>query len=296
MLFPHEATKPRFFDFRYRRSPGLVMQLVDIGWEMARSPDYFWDNRHRKTEKVVLQYTLSGYGEFSQGGTSYRVGPQQAFLCSIPSESSYSLPQSSSHWEFLFFSAVGDDAFRHWHNLIGQSGPVVSLQEKPRVVQLLSGLYSDIYHHRGLSTTAISARLYEITLELHHLALEPATREVDPLDALARTLRMMEEEFAKDLSVDTLAGYANLSRFHFTRVFTKRTGMGPVEYLRKIRLEQSALLLQNSNKTVEEVALLTGFQSAQYFRQVFKEVVGMTPQEYRKQNPLLSLGFLRIED
>lgn len=101
--------------------------------------------------------------------------------------------------------------------------------------------------------------------------------------ALRGVLRYMREHFAEKLEVDTLAGIAGYSKYHFIRFFSKSTGYTCVRYLHMLRLQQAKKLLRETDYRLEQVGELSGFESVSYLIRIFKREEGITPYQYRKQ-------------
>ncbi|MFI3207544.1 MAG: AraC family transcriptional regulator [Eubacteriales bacterium] len=69
---------------------------------------------------------------------------------------------------------------------------------------------------------------------------------------------------------------------YLRQIFQQEHKISPMEYLQKVRIEQSKLLINNSKgKSFKAVALAVGFNDSMYFSKVFRKMVGMTPSEYK---------------
>lgn len=86
-----------------------------------------------------------------------------------------------------------------------------------------------------------------------------------------------------DFNVDKLCSELHMSRTSFYNKIKQLTDKAPGDYIRLIRLKRAALLLESHRHSITEVAELTGFNDAKYFREVFKKHYGMTPREYATQ-------------
>lgn len=86
------------------------------------------------------------------------------------------------------------------------------------------------------------------------------------------------------LSLQTMAGIACFSPFHFHRVFTFLTGETPTDYIKRTRIEKAAILLKkNKGLSATEVAARCGFSSLSLLSRNFKQHFSMTIREFRSQ-------------
>ena len=93
----------------------------------------------------------------------------------------------------------------------------------------------------------------------------------------------MDENFDQGITVSDAAAYVFLSQGYFTRAFRDDTGISPMNYLMKKRIEKACKLLQNNEIKVSAISLQSGFSSPQRFNVAFRKQMGMTPMEYRKK-------------
>jgi len=99
--------------------------------------------------------------------------------------------------------------------------------------------------------------------------------------AMLKAQNHMEAHFRGTLNVADLAEIAAMSERNFKRRFKKATGDTPNEYLQRLRIEHAKHRLEHSMKGIEGIADEVGYRDVAYFRQVFKQLAGMTPQAYR---------------
>ncbi len=89
--------------------------------------------------------------------------------------------------------------------------------------------------------------------------------------------------YENKMTLDDIAASGSASRTHCCKLFGEYLGQTPNEYLTKYRLKKSCELLIGTDRSISDVALSCGFQSASYFSFVFRKEFGMTPNRYRKQ-------------
>lgn len=101
------------------------------------------------------------------------------------------------------------------------------------------------------------------------------------LEAVNRAIEFIESNASKGINLDEVAAFALLSKFHFHRIFKSIIGDTAKEYLVRLRLEKSALLLKNSNKKISEIAYDCGYSSPETFTRAFKTFFSSTPTQFR---------------
>ncbi len=75
-----------------------------------------------------------------------------------------------------------------------------------------------------------------------------------------------------------------MSRTSFYTKIKALTGQAPADYIRVVRLKKAAQLLKERNHNITEIAEMTGFSDAKYFREVFKKHFQMSPSQYSKEH------------
>jgi AraC-like DNA-binding protein len=101
---------------------------------------------------------------------------------------------------------------------------------------------------------------------------------------VAKTLRLIEEDPSAELDLDTLAHVANLSKFHFLRVFARATGQSPHRYLLGVRLRRAAQAIARERRPITEIAYESGFGDLSNFNARFKAAYGVAPQQWRSRH------------
>jgi transcriptional regulator GlxA family with amidase domain len=92
----------------------------------------------------------------------------------------------------------------------------------------------------------------------------------------------LEQNYARDVSVEALARSLNMSPRNFMRRFKTATGRLPGNYLQAMRVAIAKEMLEDGARSVQAVSTAVGYEDAAFFRGVFKRSTGMTPGEYRE--------------
>ena len=104
------------------------------------------------------------------------------------------------------------------------------------------------------------------------VALSPAVRKV--VTAVAR-------KYAKRWTIKELSQWSGLSMYYFFRTFRREMGYTPMQYLNRYRIEQAKMLLTATRMTVEGIARQVGIPNRTHFAEVFHEITGVSPRQYR---------------
>ena len=124
----------------------------------------------------------------------------------------------------------------------------------------------------------------EILAELYRLSgssFTPAKGGLAPW-VERRCRDLMRARLSEDITLDELAAEAQLSPFHFARMFKQGVGVPPRVYLTQLRMERACELLEKTDLPITEIALEVGYSSNQVLARVFTKHQHMSPSEYRR--------------
>jgi AraC family transcriptional regulator len=142
---------------------------------------------------------------------------------------------------------------------------------------------------RRLLERLLSARHHDSTISITPAATPPQDVISPPVKAdtadkpqnILQVISFIESNLWSPLELEGLAQKANLSKFHFCRIFKRYTGMNPMKFVNALRIERSKELLAGSTKSVSLLANEVGFRDLSNFIRQFKKVTGVTPTTYR---------------
>ncbi len=149
---------------------------------------------------------------------------------------------------------------------------------KPFEIQLLIETINNIFANRDIIKIAFSKGNFSYIQDNDQPSLD--------LDQqfLLKVSENIKNNLSKEINVDILCSYLNMSRSSFYNKIKALTDYSPSDYIRKIRMEEAARLLRTKNYTVSEVADMVGFGDPKYFTDIFKKYFNITPSRYMKNN------------
>lgn len=100
---------------------------------------------------------------------------------------------------------------------------------------------------------------------------------------ITRVIQYIHNHYAEDITLADLSRQFYVSEYYLCREFKKNTNRTIVEYIRRTRIMNAQRLFMETDKNVTEVARETGFSNLTHFNRVFRDILGVTPSNYRKQ-------------
>ncbi len=97
---------------------------------------------------------------------------------------------------------------------------------------------------------------------------------------LGMVIAYIEEHPNEPIALDMLAGLANVSRFHFARMFKLSTGVSPMMYVEQNRIRKAQALIKQEQLPLAAIAAEVGFADQSHFTRRFRLHVGCTPSDY----------------
>lgn len=102
-------------------------------------------------------------------------------------------------------------------------------------------------------------------------------------EIIKKAIQYISKNFASPLTLEEVAKHVHLNPAYFSTLFKQSNGSSFKEYLNMVRIEESKRLLQNTDYSLIDIAIATGFEDQSYFSKVFKKYTGLTPKQFRKE-------------
>jgi len=237
-------------------------------------------------EFYEIEYVIEGHAIETVNGVSYSVGPGT----------------------LTFLSPVD---FHAYHD-ISKDSPFVLYNVKFQDLFLPKSLRDDIYAYKDKKITEVTDPSFKIFLDqLYHEYTQDGyakdtfmmngiinlcimtmralgeNRRIDVLERLEPSLIQdaiiyVHTHFRENISVESVAKTVHLSPNYFSEYFKRQTGEKFSNYMLRLRIEYAANLLRVSDLSVKEIAYESGFNSASYFSNTFKDYYGASPEQFRR--------------
>jgi len=194
--------------------------------------------------------------------------------------------EATTHWAFC------DLLRRHYPGVrVREQAALVASGEGQRLVMAGGGtswLDLTLYLIARATNVEIAMQTARVFLiDWHDVGQQPfaslaRARQVDDA-VIARCQVWIAEHYAEAAPVAAMVRMSGLPERTFKRRFRHATGLGPLEYVHTVRLEEAKQMLEAENAPVETVAHAVGYEDAGFFNRLFRRKVGLTPGQYRRR-------------
>lgn len=282
-------------------------------------PRFIYVDKYRFSSKWVypsssvpyglLRYILSGTAVFELDGKKFEVGPDDVFY--IPQGSNLTC---AAHEEFCFISIrfigsilsqgtdllqtlwhipcqtsfAGQPEMKHWFEACYASAVshenFKMLEIRGYLNLIVAGLARAVADNFGQDTTAEEDRRHMEALfdveSIQRRALKSVQKNNDP--RITAILDYITSHPDQNLTHAEMCRMADVSESTLRRLFKAKTGKTIYEFTKETKMVNAARRLMSTNQSIATISYELGYEIPSYFSQSFKEVFGVTPQEYRK--------------
>lgn len=162
--------------------------------------------------------------------------------------------------------------------------------DDPFLIELMRTLKQAIDQEDRLDQLYAESILHTLFWHLlrHYSKNELKIREIPSGSGLTpfkkkKLIDYIEGHLHEKLSLAQLAALVEMNPYYFSRVFKVAMGLPPYRYVITQRIERAKTLLQDPQKSILEVCQGVGYENQSHFTRLFTEIVGLPPDQYRKQ-------------
>lgn len=290
--------KPRM-EFRYYKMPAgsPILALLGQKWIQSYGQDIDFLHFHNYLE---IGFCYEGNGELIMGEQTYDFKENQFSV--IPQNyphTTTSTPGTLSRWEYLFIDVEG--FFQEFYK---EGGPntkktdrmlqrinaramLKNVEEAPEIAgmiqQILEIMRKTDEFYLEEAKGILLALLVNIARENWTEESEPQEEEGKMTIPISRALDYITNHYMEPLKIEKLADWCHISETHFRRTFSACMKMSPLEYINMVRVQNACEYLKKTDAPISAIADKCGFTTISTFNRNFKQIMGMSPHEWRKR-------------
>ena len=283
-----------------REQPFLRPLVLGAGEDLLRTDRAFL---RRRLPYAELWWILDGGGEFGVGEEFFPVSPGDLVLHQ-PFQEQSAVPVLEGFLRYLWIhlDVVAPEPPPAWRQEewdsrveiapLATSWRYVTIVTPPRLQPRHREEFHDLFariiaaFHAGEAGSALAATLCQqllLAVADECVPAAHATPESVRRAAVRRVLAHMHRHLARPLTLAELGQVACLHPVYLGSLFKRQTGLSPMEYLARRRIEAARELLRaEPERSVASIAEEVGFGSLPHFHRVFRRITGVTPHQFRK--------------
>jgi len=243
-----------------------------------------WQNG-RILDGFALNYISSGRGLFeSSPRFTAAIEPGDAFLL-FPKVWHRYAPDTEIGWHEHWIGFDGEIP-RRWlrHKLFSPKNSVLKLNAEDTVSATFSRIMQSIRANRPALQQILAGATHNLMGLIYSAQQAQPVHEVQHPNAIESAIARIQNEFARDLNMKLLARELGVSYSWFRHTFTAHTGLSPHQYLLELRLVRARSLLTETELSIKEIAMQTGFEDEFYFSRLFRQKLNLSPSQCRTRS------------
>lgn len=263
--------------------------LYQFGWEKC-TPSHSFGPAARN--HFLFHYVISGTGELraddSKGITRvYQIKSGQGFMIFPGQVTTYTADQNLP-WEYVWLEF---DGLRVKEAVeiagISMDHPVYHAKFKDLREEMMKEMMY-IIHNKSAAPFHLIGHLYLFMDYMTRSAALPNVPKGSKLQDfyVKEALSFIEQNFQNDISVEDIASTCGLNRSYFGKIFKNAVGKSPQEFLLNYRMIKACELLKLTQLSIRDISSAVGYDNQLHFSRAFKNIYGISPRDWRKQNRL----------
>lgn len=305
--------KPKM-EFRYYQMPAgsPILALLGQKWVQSYGRDIDYLHFHNYLE---IGYCYEGCGDLTLGEQDLRFSGNQFTV--IPKNYPHTTNSDKgtvSKWEYLF---IDMESFLHDFYQEGGSNTkktermiqkiysravLKNVEDSPKIAGMIRQILEIM---RNTEEFYIDEAKGILAALLVNIARENSAQSVDTeahddmaervTTPISHALDYITLHYMDPLKIEDLAKWCHISETHFRRIFSSYMNMSPLEYINLVRIQTACEYLKKTDSSVSDIAHKCGFSTMSTFNRNFKQVMGVSPCEWRKRPENYEQQILKFE-
>lgn len=233
-------------------------------------------------QSFLFNIVLDGKGTLVYNGQTYSLECGDCFFIDCRAPHSYQ-SDLDKPWEIIWVHFNGCTSEEYYKLFMAQLPPVFRPVSNAKFISLLQELLrlnTETYADTEILTSGLLSNLLTMLLTVNSISEEDDTA----LQAKLKTvLAYVDANFTAEISLDDLSHRFYISKYYLTREFKRAYGETIFQHIIGLRINYAKRLLRFTDKSVEEISELCGFNDQSYFSKQFKKAENVTCLAFRRR-------------
>lgn len=241
----------------------------------------------------LIHTVLGGKGEFLIRDKKYFCGLGDTFII-FPGEIFSYQADEFQPWHYVWVGFIGHGAAELMNTLgVSPEQPIIPACLNPKIRSYYKQLHNCFKSNNPPELSNLEAGgwvrllLQQFGLAQQKLEDIKPTLDISIDRVIKQAVQYLTLQFTQPISIEHMSTELGYHRSHLCKLFRQATGLSPMQYLLKIRMQRAEILLATP-MNIDQVASSVGYNDALYFSKKFRKWRGQSPSEYR--NTLRSIS------
>jgi AraC-like DNA-binding protein len=235
----------------------------------------------------LIHTVLDGQGEFTVRDKSFSCLAGDTFII-FPGELFSYQADDQRPWHYVWVAFVGHGVPGLMDSLgVSREEPVVSGTLNPKVRNYYDQLHNcfqseflpELSNLEASGWVRLLLQQFGLTKRQPEIVKPASDTVID--NVMKQAIQYLTLQYTQPISIEQLSNMLGYHRTHLCKLFKQTTGLSPMQYLLRIRMERAEMLLATP-MMIDQVASSVGFGDALYFSKKFRKWSGQSPSEFRK--------------
>lgn len=251
-------------------------------------------------DEIEILYIREGNYFIEIPDKKYRIEPGSVVFVRTGTPHSTMTHYLSGAYDFIqfrledYFNSAEKNAYKYLPILAAyeDAPPIVVFEKGSDICSFMQEIINEYSNKNTAYDVYINAAIYKIIGFLYREGVLVKPKENFDKKQIKRMIPILEyidENCGNDITLPDVSNTFGFNPSYFSRVFKSAVGMGYSDYLNFVRIHKAEILLKESDLSIVNIAVNTGFSSASYFNKVFKRIKNCSPTQYRnaRLNPVI---------
>lgn len=241
----------------------------------------------------LLHYVLDGKGYYYVDNKKYTVSRNQGFLIA-PNVVTFYQADKDEPWTYLWIGIDGDNVEFYLKSVgLDKTNLIFTSESNDE----LKGYVMEMLKHHKITpydSFKIEGLLYLFfsNLAMHNDSICSNNENVSSNMYINKAIEFIQYNYFSPIKVKDIANYVCLNRSYLTCIFQKQLNMSPQQFLMEFRITKGVDLLKTTDLSIRSIAYSCGYTDAATFSKAFKNLKGISPNEYRLNNDFFTSKLL----
>lgn len=233
-----------------------------------------------------MHFILDGSGYLEIQNQKYHLKRGQIFL--IPPDTlAHYYADNSDPWRYTWVSFIGNHAKKYVEQ--AGFGDDVFVRDCYFPLEKFTPLIYEMLESPQLTITNELKRignlflLFSVLTESNQAAnASPNHYDYSSSTYLEHAIQFMQLNYQRNIQISEIAEYIGITRSYLFNIFKQKLNIAPKDYLLQYRMDKAKEQLETSTDSIQNIALSVGYHDPLTFSKMFRQIVGVSPSQYRK--------------